>query len=117
MGSRTWIKVYCDKWINGTLRDEPIEVRGIWIDLLALVGCNPNSDAGTLMLTKDMGWSDNQIAKAMRVDIKSWLTAKNQLIRSDRISVDDDNVITIINWSKYQENYSRQARYRAKKKG
>ena len=36
--SRTWVKLYCDQWLSGSLRGETPELRGIWADLLALAG-------------------------------------------------------------------------------
>ncbi len=116
MGKRTWVKLYCDNWITGTLREETAAVRGVWADLLALVGSNPNSDTGELKLTNNVGWSDNQICEVLSIPIDIWKTAKQRLTQTDRITVTPNNVITILNWSKYQEDYSRQTIYRKKKK-
>ena len=46
MTSRTWIKVYCDKWLSGTIREEQPDVRSVWIDLLTLAGSGQFGDIG-----------------------------------------------------------------------
>lgn len=34
MARRSWIKIHCDKWLRGSIRQEPAFVRGIFVDLL-----------------------------------------------------------------------------------
>jgi hypothetical protein len=115
MGSRTWIKVYCKNWIEGTIREEFPEVRCVWIDLLALVGNSQHSDTGELKLSNNVGYTDNQISGILRINEDLWLTAKERFIDTERIEVMECNMIRIKNWTKYQEDYSRQARYKLKK--
>ena len=112
MGKRTWIKVYCDNWIGGSLRDETSDVRGCWIDLLALVGCSQYSDTGELKLRDGFGYTDEQIAGILRIDLELWLKAKARFIKTDRIITSKNNEIGIKNWIKYQSEYKRQKKYR-----
>lgn len=116
MGKRTWIKVYCDKWVSGTLRDETPEIRCCWIDLLALVGNSQNSDTGELKLANGIGYSDEQISDILRIEIPLWLKAKQRFVDTDRIILSSKNEIAIKNWTKYQSEYSRQKPYRNKEK-
>jgi len=112
MGSRTWIKVYCDNWINGSLRAESAGLRSIWIDLLALTGTTSFADIGELKLANKVGYTDDQIAGVLSLDVELWIRAKNRLIETERITVDKYNVIKILNWAKYQSEYQRQKKYR-----
>jgi len=107
MGKRTWIKVYTDNWIQGSIREEAPEVRCTWIDLLALVGASQYSDIGELKLIGNSGYTDNQISEILSIDKDLWLTAKQRFIDTDRITIHGSNIIIIKNWKKYQSEYSR----------
>ena len=41
-----------------------------------------------------------------------WLEAKQKLINTERINVNGNNEIKILNWRKYQSEYARQKPYR-----
>jgi hypothetical protein len=112
MGKRTWIKIYCDKWLEGTLREETPEVRGVWIDLLTLAGSGPYGDTGEIKLTNGIGFTDKQIAEILHIPLRLWQQAKAKLIETDRIKVTSKEAISIVNWSKYQSEYRRQKQYR-----
>lgn len=115
MGSRTWIKVYCDNWIQGTLREETPDVRGIWADLLALAGSGQYGDTGEIKLTNGVGYTDEQIAQILCIKKSLWRKAKLRLVETERIKISPKGAISITNWSKYQSEYGRQKPYRAGK--
>lgn len=115
MGSRTWIKVYCDKWIGGTLREESPEVRGVWIDLLALAGSGQYGDVGEVKLINGVGFTDGQICEILRIKPALWGRVKARLVETKRIEVSSKGAIRIVNWSKYQSEYTRQKPYREAK--
>lgn len=117
MGSRTWIKVYCDNWIVGSLRDETSEIRGVWIDLLVLAGSGQYGDTGEIKLRNGVGLTDRQIADIMHISLGLWRRAKMRFIEAKRINITPKGVITIINWRKYQSEYRRQKSYRERKSG
>ncbi len=112
MGSRTWIKVYCDKWITGTIRNEPPEIRCTWIDLLALSGTGQYGDTGEIKLANGVGYTDEQIAQILHIKPSLWRKAKLRLVETERIKVSPKGAISITNWSKYQSEYERQKPYR-----
>lgn len=119
MSSRTWVKINCDRWFDGTIRKEPIEVRAIWTDILALAG--RTGQDGTIRLPgTDLGYTDEQIASIFQVPLSIWLSAKERLRNhpmgpeENRIHINGGNVIEIINWSSYQSEYIRQLSYREK---
>jgi len=112
MGSRTWIKIYCDRWLNGSIRDETPELRGIWVDLLVLAGSGKYGDSGEIKITDQAGFLDKQLADLLQISVQKWVACKKKLIQTDRVCVKNRNIIAIINWSKYQSEYNRQRVYR-----
>ena len=112
MGSRTWIKIYCDRWLNGTIREETPEIRGIWVDLLVLAGSGKYGDSGEIKITDHVGFLDEQLADLLQISRQKWATIKEKLIKTDRVIVKNNNIIAIKKWSKYQSEYDRQKIYR-----
>ena len=112
MGSRTWIKIYCDRWLNGTIREETPEIRGIWVDLLVLAGSGKYGDSGEIKITDHVGFLDEQLADLLQISRQKWASIKNKLIETDRVIVKNNNIIAIKKWSKYQSEYDRQKVYR-----
>ncbi|MFP3897913.1 MAG: phage replisome organizer N-terminal domain-containing protein [Dehalococcoidia bacterium] len=108
MGNRTWIRIFCDKWLEGTLREEAIEIRGVWIDLLALAGAGRYGDSGEIKLANGIGLTDRQFAEILGVSLRLWKRAKCRFENTDRIKVSKTGAISITNWSKYQSEYQRQ---------
>jgi hypothetical protein len=119
MSSRTWIKINCDRWFDGTIRKETIEVRSIWTDLLALAG-RTGQDGVIRLPGTEVGYSDHQLAVIFNVPIEVWLAAKDRLMNhpggkpENRILVSSENKIEILNWVTYQSEYVRQKSYREK---
>jgi hypothetical protein len=115
MTSRTWIKIYCDKWLSGSLREESPEIRGIWADILALAGSGLYGDIGEIKLQNGIGLTDFQFQKLLNLSKYQWRKAKKRLLDTQRITIDGENVIRIVNWKRYQSEYERQKPYRNQK--
>ncbi len=115
MGSRTWIKIYCNKWLTGTLREDASDVRGVWIDLLTFAGGGQYGDTGEIKLTNGVGFTDGQIAEILHIPKSLWRKAKHRLLETERIKISPKGAIRITNWSKYQSEYNRQKPYRQPK--
>ena len=136
MSSRTWVKIYCDKWLEGTISEESIQLRGIWVTLLALAGNGKYGDSGEIKALEGVGFNDKQLAAMLKVSVNLWVAAKKQLIKTDRIieqlpksdakkegQLQKEGgkkagqlplVIAIANWNKYQSEYERTSKYRTK---
>lgn len=112
MSSRTWVKLYCDKWLEGSIRDEAPDVRAIFIDLLALAGSGKYGDTGEIKLQNGVGFSTIQLKNLLKTSKFLLKKAVKRLQDNGRISVNGAGVITIINWKKYQSEYERQKPYR-----
>jgi DnaD/phage-associated family protein len=108
MASRTWIKIYCDKWLNGTIREESLEVRAVWVDLLVLAGSGKYGDSGEIKITDSIGLLDQQLADLLQISTRKWKIISKRLQETDRICITERNVIAIKNWAKYQSEYERQ---------
>ena len=115
MTSRNWIKVYCDKWLSGTIREEQPDVRSVWIDLLTLAGSGQFGDIGEIKLANGVGFTDKQIADILHIKTSLWKRAKARFLVSERIEIKPKGAICIINWRKYQSDYQRQKPYRTQK--
>lgn len=114
MGQRTWIKIYCDKWLEGTLRKESLELRGVWADVLALAGNCNYGDSGKIGLPNNVPLSDEQIAKILHISLEKWVFLQRRLEKTKRIKHDRHGNIHISNWGKYQSEYERTKKYRTK---
>jgi DnaD/phage-associated family protein len=115
MGSRTWIKIYCADWLK-TMSDKPLNIRGAWASLMVIAGDGKYGDDGVIKLTDDVGVPDIGLAKLLSISAREWRKLKSQFAQDERISVDKNNVITILNWKKYQPEYQRQKPYREREK-
>ena len=67
MGSRIWIKIHCDQWLEGPLRDETPDTRGIWADPLALAGSGKYRGVGKISLQNGVGFSDFQSNNLLKI--------------------------------------------------
>ncbi|MCJ7829291.1 MAG: DnaD domain protein [Dehalococcoidia bacterium] len=116
MGSRTWVKVYCKAWLTKSISQESLELRGAWITLLCVAGNGQYGDDGVIKLVDGVGVPDIGLAKLLHISARQWAKLKSKLVSDERIRVDGNNIITILNWSKYQGEYQRQKPYREREK-
>ena len=117
MGRRTWIKIYCDKWLRGSIREETLETRAIWIDILTLAGDSAFGDDGVISVAPGCGYTDEQIARILGVSLQVWKKNKEILKKTERISNNKTGEIIITNWKTYQSEYARQKEYRQSDNG
>ena len=112
MSKRSWIKIHCDKWLNGSINKTGIEERGVWISLLCIAGNSDFGDIGFLCITQNEGMIDAQIARLLGVSVKTWRKYKERFTSADRITIHPNNIIEINNWNQFQSEYTRQKSYR-----
>ena len=122
-GSRKWIKLWVDPWLSSTMRFTlDHKQRAVWADLLALGGQSRIS--GVICAGEEggklIGLPLSRIAGAVDVPDLAELSGMLDLFeKQERITVEKENgrvIIRLLNWSKYQSEYSRQNRYKAGKK-
>ena len=108
---RNWIKLYVDQILRGTMIDElKNKERWSWIGLLLLAGDSPTE--GTVCITNEIGYTDEQLCKLLDVPFEIFKDAKKKMIKFNKIEIDEKNVIKIVKWNKYQSEYKRQRKYR-----
>ena len=114
MGSRTWVKLYCDRWLEGSLRQEKPALRGVWADILALCGAGQFSHEGEIKVRNGIGFTDPMLARVLNITPQMWTFCKKRLIETGRLLSNSSNILTIINWKRYQSEYERQKPQRIK---
>lgn len=128
MGEVKWIKlsvdIFDDEKIEaiGTLPDGNM-IQLVWLKLLCLAGkCN---EGGLLMVTRELPYTDEMLAKRFDMEIGQVQRALDIFQRAGMIDV-IENIYMVSNWAKYQstqsleeykkQNRERQQRFRDKKK-
>jgi len=95
--SKIWIKLWVDKWLEGSIRLQPPLVRSIFIDILCLA-----SKGDGKVAIAGVGLTDEQIAEVVGVDVDTVKEAINILIESGRLVRLKSGILKVKNWSKYQ---------------
>ncbi len=88
--------------------------RSVWDDYLDLASMSILR--GKVCLSSDMGYTPEQLSKLLKTPEKIILRSETQMIEFKMITIDNNRVITIRNWKKYQSEYERQKGYRLQHK-
>jgi hypothetical protein len=91
------------------------EERWVWIGLLLLAG--DSNCEGIIYLRKkedgsSLGYSLITLSELLNVTLDIFQKAIEKFIKYEKIRVNEDGVIYILNWKKYQSEYQRQKPYR-----
>jgi len=126
---RAWVKLFCERWLRGSIRQESLEVRAIFTDLLAMAGDAAYGDPdiasnGIIQLAENVGFTDESISAILNVPLETWLRVKDRLSnhpdpgenRIEVVPLSQGFSIKILNWETYQSEYRRQKKYRQAKK-
>lgn len=114
-GRHTWIRIFCDQTLRGTtFRELEPDERFVWFGFLLLAGDSPFG--GFICINADLGYTDAQLAAMLKVPVELLKRAKRKCEKWEKIRVLENNVIEVLNWSKYQSEYRRQLVYRQGKK-
>ena len=111
---RDWVKLWVKEALLGTIREDLTpEERGTWYDFLLLAG---NSRIpGVICANKTTALPVKRIAGILNIDTTLVKRCIKKFKESERITVDSNGVITIVNWGRYQySDYDRQKPYRKK---
>jgi len=110
MTRRRWVKVWTQETLYGTTSSEldPSE-RWIWIGLLLLAGDSPIP--GTICAAPDVPFTDDQLAKILKVPVTHLMGAKEKMVGYGKIDLNSGG-IHIHNWEHYQADYVRMQRSR-----
>lgn len=112
---RDWVKLWIKESLLGTIREDlTAEERGMWYDFLLLAG---NSRIpGIICANEDSPLPIKRIAGILNVTEELVNQSIQKFLKSGRITMDNQGIIRIVNWSKYQySDYERQKPYRQRK--
>jgi len=110
---RTWVKMYVNECLEGSIRFDftPAE-RSIWYDLVLMAGRCRNP--GIISANEKAPYPHKYIAGMLNVDVELLESTLAKCKVSGRI-VENDSGIELVNWEHYQSEYQRQKPYREKK--
>jgi len=90
------------------------EERGVWYDMLILAGWN--RIPGQLSANENVPIPKKRIAAWLNISTKLLAHCLAEFEKMGRIKTDEQGVIHILNWDKYQySDYDRQKKYRKPK--
>ncbi len=89
--------------------------RWIWVGLLLMAG--DSNEEGLIFLRKNekgglIGYSESTISELLGVDPRDFHNATSKMMKYEKIEINENRVIKILNWNKYQSEYHRQKKYR-----
>jgi hypothetical protein len=108
---RKWIKLYVDQTLRGSLIAElSPEQRWTFVGLLLMAG--DSSIPGLIFKRKDengvlIGYSTLVLADTLGVDEDDLKAGLERMVEKDKITINAQGVIAIVNWTKYQSEYER----------
>lgn len=106
-----WIKLWTKETIYGTTSKEiPYNMRGIWFQLLAMAGLEPYY--GKVCINKNIGYVNNQLALILDVPLDILKKGLKILQEVDKIKINSNGVIDIVNWEHYQSQAGYMKSYR-----
>jgi len=111
---RKWIKLWIDECLTGTIREDVTpEERSVWYDFLLVAG--RNRPPGCISANENTPLSPKRLASILNIPVGLLTRATDKFRESGRIYIDQEGVIHIQNWDKYQfTDYDRQKPYRQK---
>lgn len=111
MTSRTWIKLYVDGMINGTIMHQlDAEEKWVWVFLLLWAGrCNRDGELGD---NDGRPYPDEYLANRANVPLEVFQQCIDKSLQEGRLSRNGSDCLIITNWGVYQSEYQRQKKYR-----
>jgi len=105
---RKWIKLFIDECLTGTIREDlSSEERGVWYDFLLLAG--RNRPPGAISANETTAISPTRLAALLNIKVTLLARAIDKFESSGRVTIEDNGILHIVNWDKYQyTDYDRQ---------
>lgn len=108
---RTWVKLYVDQCLRGSMIAElnPTQ-RWMFVGLILMAGDSPIP--GLVYRRKDengvpVGYSDAVLADTLGVEVEDVQPGLARMVEKSKVSVNPNGVISVCNWNKYQSEYER----------
>ena len=108
---RRWIKIYAQESIDGSIRWQltPAE-RSAWYDILCFSSICSN--VGDICDRDGKPIPRQFIANRLNIPMQLLTSTIEKCITEGRMTEDEDGVLHITNWSRYQSEYDRQKQSR-----
>lgn len=110
---RSWIKLWVNECLDGSIREElkPDE-RGVWYDLIIYSAkCRV---PGIISANETQPISRWRLAGILNIPVELLDITIAKCVDSERIKVDENGLLHIINWAKYQSESDRVRSYKQK---
>lgn len=115
MARRKWVKLWCHETLYGsTPRELTLTEVGVWHYCLALAGDSPVE--GVICATETVGFSTKQLSQMMNCKPKIAQKVLERLVEVGKLE-HLSNGFRVVNWHKYQSEYSRTKLYYEAKAG
>jgi len=106
MPRKRWVKLWTQESLYGSISQElEPEERWAWIGLLLLAG--DSIEPGKVCAAPNIPWTDDQLAGILKIPKETWLSAKGKMLRHDKIRQNNDGILHIVNWEKYQGGFDK----------
>ncbi len=101
--------MWTNKWLRGSIRKYPVEIRGVWPDLQAMADESPVR--GKIMIAEGVPYTPEQLSLALNIPREIYDKAIAIFIKEKYIRI-DNGIIELLQWTDLQSDYQRQKKYR-----
>ena len=109
---RSWVKLYVTGWLHGSIRWQfSAEERGVWADLLAFAG--EIGHEGAFCDNDNRPLPRDFIANRLNIKLSLLEAVIGKCLEEGRL-IEDNSVLRLANWNRYQSEYDRQKKFRQK---
>jgi len=97
--------MYSEEWLYGSIRSMSYDIRGCWPDLQAMASKPPFF--GSICIAANIGYSTEQLAGLFNTPVDILKNALNIFKGKGWITIDNNNIITLTEWERFQSDYLR----------
>jgi len=88
------------------------EERSVWDDYLDMATPPLTPIAGQVCISTDIGYSSEQLSTILKTPVETIKRANKAMETLQMITIENNGIVVINNWSHYQSEYERQKSYR-----
>ena len=107
---RTWVKFWVSECLDGSAREQlQTDERGVWYDLIIFSArCRT---PGVISANETEPISHRRLAGILNITEEELERTLRKCVEQGRISINEQGLLTIVNWNKYQSEYERTKKY------
>ena len=108
---KRWIKLWTQETLYGTTKKElSLDERWVWPAFLALAG--DSIIPGVICVAPGIPFTDQQLSDIIDVPMEILQSARGKMLEHGKISQNENGIIHIANWQRYQSEYDRTKGYK-----